>query len=243
MHIIGVIPARFKSSRFEGKPLADIHGKPMIWWVYQQVSKVTLIDEVYIATDDLRIENVCKELNLKVLMTSSNHATGTDRVCEVATIINADIILNIQGDEPMIEPENIERAIYPLIENNDLLVTNLMTKIKNPLDLINITVPKVVTNREGIAIYLSRSPVPYPKGNLDTSYYKQVCVYGFRPEALRFFSNTQRGEIEIIEDIDLLRFIENGFKVQFIEVDSNTIAVDTPLDLELVRKEIKIPST
>lgn len=243
MHIIGVIPARYQSSRFEGKPLADIHGKPMIWWVYQQVSKVTLIDEVYIATDDLRIENVCKELNLKVLMTSSNHATGTDRVCEVSTIINADIILNIQGDEPMIEPENIERAIYPLIDKNDLLVTNLMTKIKNPLDLINITVPKVVTNREGIAIYLSRSPIPYPKGNLDINYYKQVCVYGFRPEALRFYSNTQRGAIEIIEDIDLLRFIENGFKVQFVEVESNTIAVDTPLDLELVKKEIKTSST
>lgn len=238
MKIIAVIPARYKSSRFEGKPLADIHGKPMIWWVYQQASKVKLFDEIFIATDDVRIEKACKELNLKTIMTSSIHSTGTDRVCEVSNIVKADIIVNIQGDEPMIEPENIEKAIIPLIERSELSVTNLMTKILNPLDLINVTVPKVVTNSEGVGIYLSRSPIPYPKGNLNASYYKQVCVYGFRPDALKFYSNTQRGALEVIEDIDILRFIEGGFKVQFIEVDSQTIAVDTPLDLELVR-EIK----
>jgi 3-deoxy-manno-octulosonate cytidylyltransferase (CMP-KDO synthetase) len=239
MKIIAVIPARYKSSRFEGKPLADIHGKPMIWWVYQQAKKVLEFNEVYIATDDNRIEAVCNELGLKVVMTSSKHRTGTDRVAEVSEIEKADIIVNIQGDEPMIEPENIKKSITPLLNRPELLVTNLMTKIKNPIDLINSTVPKVVTNKEGMGLYLSRSAIPYPKGNLAASYYKQVCVYAFRPEALKFFANSDRGAAEEVEDIDLLRFIENGFEVQFIEVDSETIAVDTPLDLDRVRKAIK----
>lgn len=239
MRIIGVIPARYKSSRFEGKPLADINGKPMIWWVYQQACKVKLFDLVVVATDDIRIETVCTELHINVIMTSPNHVSGTDRVSEVSEIIKADIVVNIQGDEPMIEPENIQKAIQPLLDKSDLLVTNLMTKIYNPLELINNTVPKVVTNNEGIGIYLSRSPVPYPKGDLTANYYKQVCVYGFRPEALTFYSNAPRGALEIVEDIDILRFIENGIKVQFIEVDSKTIAVDTKLDLEKVRIALK----
>jgi 3-deoxy-manno-octulosonate cytidylyltransferase (CMP-KDO synthetase) len=239
MKIIGVIPARYKSSRFEGKPLADIHGKPMIWWVYMQCKKVSLFDEVYVATDDDRIEEACVKLNLSCIRTSEKHQTGTDRVAEVANFIDAEIIVNIQGDEPMIEPENIDKAILPLINDSEIMVTNLMTRIDNPLDLINVTVPKVVTNRNNIGVYLSRSPVPYPKGQIDSSYYKQVCVYGFRREALEFFSSSDRGKLEMIEDIDLLRFIENSYSVQFIEVESESIAVDTPLDLELVKKCIK----
>lgn len=236
MYIIGVIPARYKSSRFEGKPLADIHGKPMIWWVYQQASKVTLFNKVIVATDDTRIEKSCIELGMNVIMTSSNHASGTDRVAEVSEIIKeADIVVNIQGDEPMIEPDNILAAIQPLLDQTDLLVTNLMTRIDNPTDLVNITVPKVVVNKDGIGIYLSRSPIPYPKGDLNANYYKQVCVYGFRPKALSIYSKSSRGEIEKVEDIDILRFIENNIRVQFIEVDSKSIAVDTKLDLERVR--------
>lgn len=240
MRIIGVIPARYNSSRFQGKPIADIHGKPMIWWVYQQAIKVTLFDEVYVATDDNRIKAICVNLGINVIMTSSKHATGTDRVCEVSRVLDADIIVNIQGDEPMIEPENIEKAIIPLIQNKDLLVTNLMTKIKNPLDLINVTIPKVVTNRDGFGVYLSRSAIPYPKGNLSANYYKQVCVYGFRPDALEFYSSTTRGVLEGIEDIDILRFIENGFNVKYVNVESVSIAVDTPHDLELVKEALKI---
>ena len=239
MGIIAIIPARYKSSRFEGKALADIHGYPMIWWVYQQVKKVKQLDDVYVATDDERIEKVCNDYGLKVIMTSTHHKTGTDRICEVARKLKADIFINVQGDEPMIEPENILKAIEPLLERTDLHVTNLMTIINNPVDLINNTVPKVITNSEGIGLYLTRSATPYPKGNLDIKYYKQVCVYGFRPEALEFFANCERGVIEKTEDIEILRFIENGYKVQFVEVNSETIAVDTPLDLELVKKAIK----
>ena len=240
MKIIGVIPARYKSSRFPGKPLADICGKPMIWWVYQQCKKVEDFSEVYVATDDKIIFDTCKELGIEVVMTSDKHQTGTDRIGEVSRKIYSDLIINIQGDEPLLEPETIRAAITPFYENNNLQVTNLMTKIKDPIDVINYTVPKVITNKEGIGIYLTRSASPYPKGSLDYSYYKQVCVYGFKPETLQFFceygEKYGKAKIEAIEDIEILRFIENGYKVQYIEVESDTVAVDTPNDLEKVRR-------
>lgn len=235
MKIIGVIPARFKSSRFPGKPLVDICGKPMIWWVYQQCLKVTELNEVYVATDDDRIEASCLALGIKVIMTSDKYPTGTDRIGEVAEKIPADLYVNIQGDEPMIEPETISCAITPFFQKPELQVSNLMTRIKDPVDVVNFSVPKVITNRENIGIYLTRSTAPYPKGSIEYNYYKQVCVYGFRPEALRFFCAAPRGKIEAIEDIEILRFIENGYRVQFVEVDSETIAVDTPNDLQRVR--------
>ena len=243
MKIIGVIPARYKSSRFPGKPLADVAGKPMIWWVYNQCKKVPDFTEVYVATDDEKIEKACIEHGINVVMTSDSHKTGTDRIGEVARKIEADLYVNIQGDEPLIEPETIAKAIKPFYDNPDLQITNLMTKINDPVDAVNFTVPKVITNKDGIGIYLTRATAPYPKGSIDYAYYKQVCVYGFKPEALQFYCDYGmkygKAKIEAVEDIEILRFIENGYKVQYIEVDSNTIAVDTPNDLEKVNKYIK----
>lgn len=239
MKIIGVIPARYKSSRFPGKPLADICGKPMIWWVYQQCKKVEDFTAVYVATDNQEIFNKCKELDIEVVMTSESHKTGTDRIGEVARKIPADLIVNIQGDEPLLEPNTIRAAIMPFYTNPDLQISNLMTKINDPVEVVNFTIPKVITNKEGIGIYLTRSTAPYPKGSIEYSYYKQVCVYGFKPDALQFYCDygikCGKAKIEAIEDIEILRFIENGYKVQYIEVDSDTVAVDTPNDLEKVR--------
>lgn len=239
MKIIGVIPARFKSSRFPGKPLADICGKPMIWWVYKQCKKVKDFDSVYVATDDQRIFDTCIEFGVEVVMTSDTHKTGTDRIGEVARKIPADLIVNIQGDEPLLEPETIKAAIKPFYTNPNLEISNLMTKIMDPVDVVNFTVPKVITNQDGIGIYLTRATAPYPKGSIDCAYYKQVCVYGFKPAALQFYceygEKYGKSKIEAIEDIEILRFIENGYKVQYIEVDSETVAVDTPNDLEKVR--------
>lgn len=235
MKIIGIIPARYQSSRFEGKPLADILGKPMIWWVYQQAIKAESLDEVFVATDDKRIEQACIENNINVIMTSSEHKTGTDRIGEVARKIKADLYVNIQGDEPMIEPQTISKAIEPFFTDENLQISNLMTKITDPVDVVNFTVPKVITNKDNIGIYLTRSTTPYPKGSIDYCYYKQVCVYGFTPDALEFFCNSPRGKIEQIEDIEILRFIEAGYRVQFVEVESDTVAVDTKKDLEKVR--------
>lgn len=244
MKVIGIIPARFKSSRFPGKPLADICGKPMIWWVYNQAIKSEVLSEVYVATDDERIKKVCEENNINVIMTSEEHKTGTDRIGEVARIIPADLYVNIQGDEPMIEPETISKAVYPFLECKDLQVTNLMTKIKDPVDVVNFTVPKVITNKDNVGVYLTRSTAPYPKGNINYDYYKQVCVYGFTPEALEFYCSSPRGKIEAIEDIEILRFIEAGYRVQYVEVDSETVAVDTQNDLEkvnmLVAKKLEV---
>ena len=240
MKTIGVIPARYQSSRFPGKPLADIMGRPMIWWVYQQCKKVADLDAVYVATDDERIFNACNQLDMNAVMTSDKHRTGTDRIGEVARKIPADLIVNIQGDEPLLEPSTIKAAIDPFYTNPDLQVSNLMTRIKDPVDLVNFTVPKVITNKDGIGIYLTRATAPYPKGSIAYSYYKQVCVYGFKPEALQFYCDYGikygKAKIEAIEDIEILRFIENGYKVQYIEVDSETVAVDTPNDLQRVRE-------
>ena len=239
MKIIGVIPARYQSSRFPGKPLSDICGKPMIWWVCQQCKKVEDFDAVYVATDSDKIFNTCKELGVEAVMTSAAHKTGTDRIGEVAEKISADLIVNIQGDEPLLEPSTIKAAITPFYSNPDLEISNLMTKITDPVDAVNFTVPKVITNKDGIGIYLTRATAPYPKGSIDYSYYKQVCVYGFKPKALQFYCDYGKkygkAKVEAIEDIEILRFIENGYKVQYIEVESETVAVDTPNDLEKVR--------
>lgn len=243
MKIIGVIPARYKSSRFPGKPLADIGGKPMIYWVYKQCKKVEDFDEVYVATDDNKIFDTCKSLGVDVIMTSDSHPTGTDRIGEVARKIPADLYVNIQGDEPLIEPETIRQAILPFYKDPDLEISNLMTKIKDPVDVVNFTVPKVIVNKDNIGVYLTRATAPYPKGSIEYSYYKQVCVYGFKPDALKFYCDYGikygKARIEAIEDIEILRFIENGYKVQYVEVDSETIAVDTQNDLKRVNEFIK----
>ncbi|RDU22004.1 3-deoxy-manno-octulosonate cytidylyltransferase [Anaerosacchariphilus polymeriproducens] len=234
MKIIGVIPARYQSTRFAGKVLADICGKPMIWWVFQQAVKVKEFDDVYVATDDERIKEACDKYDMNVIMTSTEHKTGTDRIGEAAKKLKADLYVNIQGDEPLLEAQTIQQAILPFFEDPNLEITNLMTKITNPVEVVNVTVPKVITNKEGIGVFLTRSAVPFPKGKIDYTFFKQVCVYGFKPEALSFFCSTPRGKVESIEDIEILRFIEHGHKVKFIEVESDTTAVDTPKDLEKV---------
>ena len=143
----------------------------------------------------------------------------------------------------MLEPETIKAAIKPFYSDPDLQITNLMTKITDPVDAVNFTVPKVITNKDGIGIYLTRATAPYPKGSIQYSYYKQVCVYGFKPEALKFYceygKKYGKAKIEAVEDIEILRFIENGYRVQYIEVDSDTVAVDTEKDLEKVRSLLK----
>jgi 3-deoxy-manno-octulosonate cytidylyltransferase (CMP-KDO synthetase) len=236
MKIIGVIPARYASTRFPGKPLADIHGKPMIWWVYRQAKMVPELDEVYVATESEIIQETCRRLNIPAVMTSDRHPTGTDRIAEAASRLSADIFVNIQGDEPMIEPETISAVIRPFGDGEDIQVANLMTRITNPVDALNPTVPKVIANDSGRGVFLTRSLAPFPKGSIDYMFYKQVCAYAFTPWALDFFKNTPRGKVEKIEDIEILRFIENGIYVKYVEVHSSSVAVDTPNDLERVRE-------
>lgn len=239
MKIVGVIPARYKSSRFPGKPLVDICGKPMVWWTYQQAIKVPELDEVYVATDDQRIFDTCTSLGIKVVMTSEDNKTGTDRVGEVARMIPADLYVNVQGDEPLMQPETIRAAILPMLNDSTIQVTNLMARITDPVELVNPTIPKVITNKDNIGIYMTRATAPFPKGSIDYPFFKQICVYCFKPSALTFYCDYGKkygkAKIEAIEDIELLRFIENGYKIQFLEVEVESLAVDTPNDLEKVR--------
>lgn len=234
MKIIAVIPARYKSTRFPGKPLADICGKPMVWWVYQQVKKVKEISDVYVATDDERIAQVCIENDIKHIMTSDNHATSTERLYEVAQKINADLYICINGDEPLIEPDVI-RAIIPAERPDDFYVGNLMTIIHDPVEAIDFTNIKVVTGENGNALFMSRNPIPYPKSSMKYNYYKHVGVLIYTLSALKFFVETPKGKNEIIEDINELRFIEHDMPLHMIEVDAKTLSVDTPKDLEKVR--------
>lgn len=241
MKIVGVIPARYKSSRFEGKPLADICGKPMIWWVYQQVIKTSSIDEVIIATDDDRIVNVCKRLNMNVILTSVNNQTSTERIYEVSKQVEGDLYICINGDEPLIDPKIIEKIIPTQYENykNECYVSNLMTPIYSPVEVIDTTNIKVVTDMFNNALYMSRNPIPSPKSTIEYSFYKHLGVLIYNKCALKFFANTSKGKNEIIEDINELRFIENGVKLKMVEVEAHSLSVDTPKDLEYVRKIIK----
>lgn len=237
MNVIAVIPARFKSSRFEGKPLAMIEGKPMVYWVYQSVSRVENINRAVVATDDERIEQACSSLGIEVVMTRSDHLTGTDRVAEVATKISADLYLNVQGDEPMLKPDTISKILGPALSADaSVRVINLMTRIRRFTDLNDSTVPKVVVNHQNDAVYLSRFPIPYPKDAKSDTYWKQICVYAFRPDALTAFARLKPGSSESAEGIELLRFIEHGIRVRMVEVDQDTVAVDTPADLSVVRR-------
>lgn len=243
MKIVGIIPARYQSSRFPGKPLADILGKPMIWWVYNQVIKVSELDEVYVATDHKEIFETCKSLNINCIMTSDQHATSTSRVYEVAKKITADYYVCINGDEPLIDPELI-KAIIPNKDTeanvDECYVVNLMTEIRDPVEVVDNTNIKVVVDHNDYAMLMSRSPVPYPRSNLNYTYKKHLGVLLYNLEALKFFNTTAMGKLETIEDINELRFMENGKKIKMKKITgAKTLSVDTPKDLERVIEIIK----
>jgi len=235
MKVIGVIPSRYGSSRFPGKPLADICGKPMVWWVFKRAMDVKRFDEIYVATDDERVADCCDSFSIPYIMTSKDHINGTERVAEVAERIVADVYITLQGDEPLIEPRNVNMLIDVMLNEPDVDCVTLKTAYRDPVDVINGTTPKVVSDLKGNVMLFTRSPVPYPKAAIGYTIYKPMGLYGFRREALIQYLNLCIGPIEKAEDIELLRFIENGIKVRIIETESKTIAVDTPKDLEKVR--------
>ncbi len=233
MKVVGVIPSRYASTRFPGKPLADICGKPMIWWVYNKALQVKGLDNLIVATDDERIFEVCQKYNLNVIMTSDKHNTPTDRIYEVSTKIEGDVFMFIGGDEPLIDPKSIE-AIVPKENVNDMYVANAMTTIKTAPEVIDFTNIKVVVNNDGYGLYTSRSPIPYPKGGLDFEYKKFVGIGAFSRKALELYHNTPKSELEKIEECDLIRFLEKGIKIKFIDVECRNVSVDTKKDLEKV---------
>ncbi len=233
MKIVGVIPARYGSSRFPGKPLQDICGKPMLWWVYQQARKVQELEEVYVATDDERISALCEKFGMNYVMTGE-HSTHIARVHELSEKVSADFYVNVNGDEPLIEPETI-RAIIPSEPSTQPKVYGLMKVLKDPVELIDPTNIKVATNKDGIALYISRAPIPYPYKTILFEYKKAIGVECWNKPALDLFVNSEPGQMEVIEDLVALRFFENGCPMHYRLVESNSLSVDTPKDLEKVR--------
>ena len=239
MKIIGVIPARYASTRFPGKPLADICGKPMLWWVYQQVSKIAAFDEVVCAIDDSRIQEMCEHYGMKYVLTKADHPEHISRIHEVATKIDADYYMCINGDEPLISQECI-LPIIPQTIITEPYFGGAMRVLTDPAETIDFAKIKlVVSDQTGKCLYMSRTPVPYPRGTLFFKYKKYVGVECFNRAALDFFVNTPMGDLEKVEDIDHLRFLEHGINLHFNYVESESISVDTPKDLEKVRRMIQ----
>ena len=235
MKIIGVIPARYSSSRLPGKPLADICGKPMIWWVYQQVKQVKEFAEVYVATDDERIAKVCQEYGIGVLMTGTDTPNHIHRIWEVTEMIAADYYVSINGDEPLISPENIRQALPKEVINDRPYFQSVYRELTDPAELMDTANVKIVLGVDGACMYQSRYPIPCPKGSLMFKYKKAIGIECFNKKALDFFAHAPMGALEKIEDIDHLRFLENGIPIYYQKIDSESLSVDTKNDLEKVR--------
>ncbi len=235
-----IIPARYGSKRFPGKPLALICNKPMIQHVYERACRCKEVDDVYVATDDERVFSCVKEFGGKAVMTSKDHRSGTDRIYEAAKILDLeedDIVVNVQGDQPTFEPSVIPSLIEPL-KNSDIPMSTLMYPIRNRRDIENPNCVKVVIDKDGFAIYFSRSPIPYSRDKEYVSYYKHIGIYAYRMGFLEVFSHLPESRLERIERLEQLRAIENGYKIKIIESRFNSLEVDVPEDIERVSKII-----
>jgi 3-deoxy-manno-octulosonate cytidylyltransferase (CMP-KDO synthetase) len=241
--IIGIIPARFASTRLLGKPLANICGKPMIQHTYESAKRSKLLNEVIIAVDDEKVAQIINSFGAKVIMTSKDISTGSDRIASVAkNLPDAKIIVNIQGDEPFIKGEMIDQAIEPLLFDKSVNVSTLAKRIDNTQDLKSPSVVKVVFDYNNFAMYFSRSPIPYVRDartNLDriqrAEIYKHIGLYVYRRESLLKFTELQPTDLEQAEKLEQLRMLENGFKVKVVVTEFESLSIDTQEDLERAR--------
>ena len=251
--ILAVIPARWASTRFPGKPIADILGKPMVQWVSERAQKANLINEVVIATDDKRIYDAVLDFGGQAVMTSPNHQSGTDRVAEVVRNIECDIVVNVQGDEPLIPSENIDLVIKPLLDSGDLSASTLMIAIHSWSEMLDPNICKVVVDNVGRALYFTRAPLPYnrdhgcvDKSKIDNQMganqmilgYKHIGVYAYRKSFLLKFSDMKASRLENTEKLEQLRILENRYSIKVVETDQNSTGVDQPNDLEKIIKSM-----
>ena len=235
---IVVIPARYESIRFPGKALALIAGRPMIAHVYERASRARGISRVLVATDDDRIAHAVERFGGEALMTSAAHATGTDRLAEVATRVRCDVIVNVQGDEPLIEPAMIEQVIAPFLADPELQMTSLRARILDPEELADPNVVKVVVDRQDFALYFSRAPIPFARdaaGDVGpSSAWRHVGLYGYRRSFLPTFAALPPSPLEQTERLEQLRALEHGVRIKVLETPHFSIGVDTPADLAKV---------
>ncbi|MBU1013710.1 MAG: 3-deoxy-manno-octulosonate cytidylyltransferase [Bacteroidetes bacterium] len=249
MKIIGIIPARYESSRFPGKPLAMILDKPMIQHVYENASKTVSLNELIVATDDLRIFECVEKFGGKVVMTGKNHQSGSDRCSEVLKLLIAkkqyfDVVINIQGDEPFIKTVQLEMIIESFEEDSTAEISTLVKKIHQTNELFNPNVVKAVVNHKGDALYFSRSPIPFMR-DLDQaqwishhSYYKHIGIYGFKTDVLQQITGLNKSGLEKSENLEQLRWLENGFKIKTKLTTIENIAIDQPEDLKKITNNI-----
>ena len=241
-----IIPARLDSSRLPKKVLLDLKGKTVIQRVYEQCLKVKNVDGVYIATDSIEIKEVCETFTNNVIITKSTHKSGTDRIGEAVSAIDCDIVINVQGDEPFIEPSLIE-ALVNSFSNSDISMSSAMSKINNIKDLQNTNVVKVVTDLHNNALFFSRSLIPFPRDVKEISiakevlekgqFFRHIGIYGYRKDFLLKFVNMEQSYLEKVEKLEQLRALENGFKIKMIEANSSLIGIDTQDDYEEALKK------
>jgi 3-deoxy-manno-octulosonate cytidylyltransferase (CMP-KDO synthetase) len=252
---VAIIPARYASTRLPGKPLLEIAGRPMILHVVERALKASAINRVIVATDDERVRRAVTEAGYETMMTSPEHRTGTDRLAEVAAQIEAEIIVNVQGDEPLIEPATIDAAVAPLLADPAMVMSTTCEPIESAADALNPNVVKVVTDGNGFALYFSRSPLPFPRaealqhGSLEAAlraqpellklFAKHTGLYVYRRDFLLTFARLASTPLERIESLEQLRALEHGCRIKVVAVEHRSISVDTPEDLERVRRMIE----
>ena len=238
MKFFGIIPARYKSTRFPGKPLAKICGKPMIQWVYEKTCKSSLIDSVYVATDDKRIFEAVEDFGGRPLMTATTHSCGTERLAECVDLLalaQDDVVINIQGDEPLISEEAIKDLIN-IFKDNDVYMGTLKKEIEDKQELNNPNVVKVITDLNDNALYFSRYCIPYNRDNNSIKYFKHIGVYGYKVCFLKKYVQMEKSFLEKAESLEQLRVLEHGYKIRVAETKYQTIGVDTEEQLRMVEK-------
>jgi len=249
--VLVVIPARWASSRFPGKPLANIAGIPMIQRVVTQANKANCASEVIVATDDLRIFDFVKESGGTAIMTSAEHESGTDRVAEVAIGRDCDIVVNVQGDEPLIPPQNIDQVIRSLVDDSSISVTSLRVLICNKSDLLNKNFTKVVVDKFDSALYFSKAPIPWDRDLWSESmdgiskissprWFKHIGLYAYRKKFLMEYSSMPKSPLEKIEKLEQLRILENGIPIKVVETKLDSIGVDSQADIKIIEKQLAL---
>lgn len=239
MKTIGIIPARYASTRFPGKPLIDIGGKSMIQRVYEQAKKAKRLTDVVVATDDVRIEAHVKAFGGNVVMTSETHQSGTDRCFEALQKYGSgvDVVINIQGDEPFIQPEQID-LLASCFDTNEVGLATLVKKITTYDELFNVNTPKVLLDKNQNAIYFSRQTIPHVRGKETTQwidyqvFFKHIGIYGYTSQALAEITQLKTSNLELAEGLEQLRWVENGYKIRTKQTDIENVAIDTPEDLK-----------
>lgn len=242
MDVIGVIPARYFSKRFEGKVLASILGKPMIQHVWERAKQALFLEDLIIACDDERVAKIASEFGAKVVFTAKAHTSGTDRICEVINPLEVRIVIDIQADEPLVHPTMIDSLASSLLEDSSLCMATLMKKIEDPEEIINPNVVKIVTDKDNFALYFSRTPIPHRAENSkikEPIYYKHIGLYGYTKDFLFIYKNLPISDLEETEMLEQLRVLEEGYRIKVLETKFDTIGVDTPEDLKKVEEYLK----